>query len=410
MIKALRYLGMVSDVIENPETLKNSRTEPRFFTRNRKMVFGMALRFMLDMLKTTLHIRLISFFKDSGRLPLSQQAFSKLRGHFTHYPFEKMVRETVAENYESSTPTWRGFHLLSIDGTHAQLPICKQIIEAFGVFGAENCPSAGISVLYDVLSGWIIDPIIGKSAMNERANAERHIGFLSEKLPHIAKVAILLMDRGYPSDALLKLMARAGILFVLRASTSFLAEVNAARMGDSVVVLKDGSRLRVFKFALTSGEIETLITNVFSLPSSDLSELYRMRWGVETAYFRLKRELGLEKFSGKTENSVLQDFWASVVIFNFVAVTQAEADAELAERQDGKCNKHVYRVRTSDLIILLRDQLIFTSFLPNQEAAAAEFHRLLVLAARSVSAIRPGRSFQRKFRHRNVNNNLKSAL
>lgn len=379
------------------------------------MVFSMALRFMLDMLKTTLHTRLQAFYKDTGELPLSQQAFSKLRSHFTHYPFEKMVRDTVIENYEPSTErdatgTWRGFHLFSIDGTHAQLPVCKSLTKAFGVFSAEDCPSAGISVLYDVSSGWIIDPIIGKAAMDERAYAQKHIEFLSQTLGHIVPKAILLMDRGYPSKKLIQLMEKVGILYLLRVSKSFLSEVNTAQMGDSIVVLKDGSKLRVFKFALPSGQVETLVTNAFSLRFSDLPELYHMRWGIETAYFRLKRELSLEKFSGKTENSIYQDFWASVVIFNFIATTQAEADAELDKRQVAKDNKHVYRVRTSDLIVSLRDWLIFTTFCPHCKSAAVEFHRLLLLAARSVSAVRNGRSFERKFRSRNENSQLKSVL
>ena len=272
------------------------------------MVFVMALRFMLDMLKTTLHTRLMSFFKDSSGLPLSQQGFSKLRSHFTHDPFKKMVRETVLENYKSSTLTWRGFHLLAIDGTHVQLPICKQIIEAFGVFGADNCPSAGVSVLYDVLSGWIIDPIIGKAAMNERAYAKRHIMFLSKQLQHVAKNTILLMDRGYPSSELIKSMTEEGILFVMRASSSFFTEVNAARMGDSVVTLKDGSRLRILKFVVFLGEIETLVTNAFSLNSADLSELYHARWGVETAYFKLSENSVLRNFQGELKTRSFKTF------------------------------------------------------------------------------------------------------
>jgi len=71
--------------------------------------------------------------------------------------------------------------------------------EEFGVRGGGNQPSAGVSVLYDVLNNWALDPIITRTDMSERNECEKHIKFLSEQLPHIAAKSILTIDRGYPS-------------------------------------------------------------------------------------------------------------------------------------------------------------------------------------------------------------------
>jgi IS4 transposase len=44
------------------------------------------------------------------------------------------------------------------------------------------------------------------------------------------------------------------------------------------------------------------------------SEIYHLRWGVETRYALLKTRLELENFSGKTVTSVLQDFYATLYL------------------------------------------------------------------------------------------------
>jgi len=80
-----------------------------------------------------------------------------------------------------------------------------------------------------------------------------------------------------------------------------------------------------------------------------------LRWGVEVAYFRLKQELSIEKFSGKTPNAVRQDFWATMVLMNAVTVFRHEADQEIKGRQKHKDTLHQNQTRVSDLIITLRD-------------------------------------------------------
>jgi hypothetical protein len=158
------------------------------------------------------------------------------------------------------------------------------------------------------------------------------------------------------------------------------------------------SASRVYKFELPSGEVETLVTNLFELPESLLQELYSLRWGIETAYFRLKKEICVEKFSGKTPNSIRQDFWASMVLLNAVAVFQKEADQAVYERQKDKALKHVNRARTSDLIVILRDRFVFANLCGHPTLAAWENEDVIKTLARTVSPVRPGRSFQRDFK------------
>ena len=182
-------------------------------------------------------------------------------------------------------------------------------------------------------------------------------------------------------------------------------------MEDSIVRLNGGITVRVSKFTLPSGETETLLTNLFEIQAEELPELYGLRWGVETAYFRFKRELCVEKFSGKTPNSIRQDFWASMVLLNSVAVFQREADEAVCKRQKSKQLKHKNHARTSDLIVTLRDQFVFAVLCGQPMFSGAEMERIIKTMARAVSPVRPGRSFPRLHRPFLVaNSQLKSCL
>ena len=411
---ATKYLCAVRTIGRLRSTLDAARLRENAFTRRRKMSFADALTFLLDMRKTTLQTRLNLFFeKTEGGEPISQQAFSKLRMNFDHSPFETMVRTTVLQEYSGkyALPVWNDYHVFAVDGSYLQLPRTDALREEFGVRGGGNQPNAGVSVLYDVLNNWALDPIITRTDMSERNECEKHIRFLSEQLPHIAAKSILTIDRGYPSLDMFEKIQSAGLKFVARCSSAALSEINNAPLGDTVVTLRNNQSVRIVKFVLENGNTATLATNIFDLSADAFPELYSLRWKIETAYFRLKQELSIEKFSGETPNTVRQDFWASMVIFNCVAVFQNEADEAIAMRHEKEHTKHRYRARTSDLIITLRDRFIFATLCGHPSLAPIELNDIAKTLSRAVSPIRPGRHYKRVFRWQNTNNhNLKSRL
>ena len=396
----------------DPETLKEARVQETAFTRDSPLTFSRMIGLQFDMRKTALQSRLNVLPGEENTMPISQQAYSARRALFDHTPFEKMVRKVVASEYSGqyALPLWNGYHIFAVDGSYAQLPPVNALRNEFGIRGG-NRPSAGMSVLYDVLHGWPLDPHIGHTDMNEREQCEKHINFISEELPHIIENSIFTLDRGYPSAKLFKRLDESGIKFVARCSSKFLQEVNDAPIGETIVVLKNGISLRVIKFHLTNGEVATLATNLFDLPADVFPELYTLRWGIETFFFTIKEQLSLEKFTGKTPNTVRQDFWASMVIAIAVAIFQCEADKLVDEEQNSKNNKLQYRARTSNIIITMRDNFIFAALSGNPLLCNETLDKIVRIMARSKSAVRPGRSFPRNFSTiANAKLNLKSTL
>ena len=312
-MKLQESLADLRQLMHDPLLLAISRLKEGAFTRRREggMGFPDALCFMLDMNKTALQSRLNRFYREvKGGRAIAQQAFSKLRANFDHTPFEVMARHLVLKEYSGAypLPTWRGLHVFATDGSYLQLPQESSIIKEFGVRGGkdkngERRASAGISTLYDVLHGWVIDAEINHTDRSERHALDRHIDFLAGELPGIAANTLLLLDRGYPSHDLLQKCEENSLKFVMRCPSQTFKAVMDASMGDSTVTLGNGQTIRVVKFQLGSGEIEILVSNLFDLPECEFPHLYAMRWGIETYYHELKRIVGVEQFSGRTPNA-----------------------------------------------------------------------------------------------------------
>jgi len=407
-----RLLEIIHWIIHKPETLLNSRFSQKSFTRNRKMRFADVLCFFLDMSKTTLQTRLNMFF-GRKQISMSEQAFSKARNKFDHSPFETMHRALMREEYGDidTLNTWKGHIVLSVDGSYYLLPKRKELQDAFGTRGQGNrCVSAGTSVLYDVINGFPIDPILTHSNMSEREECRKHIEYLSSEMPHVAAKSLVLLDRGYPSTELFKHFDEKKIKFLARCAKNYSWATQAAPMGSSIVELSQGYQLRVLKILLENGEIETLITNLYDIPDEELVGLYAMRWGIEGFYNKLKNVVSIEKFTGRTENAIRQDFWVSMVLMVAVAVFQRDADKMAEIKRKGKGNKHVYKARTSDLVVNMRNNFIFSVF-RNDANCMNRLDDLIELCAYSVSAVQPGRHFLRVFTNSsNRHDNRKSLL
>ena len=78
---------------------------------------------------------------------------------------------------------------------------------------------------------------------------------------------VFIFDRGYASADMIKAVLAANAHYIMRVKRKFNVAVDAALMGSSYVTLDGGICVRVVKFILSSGEVETLITDL-----SDIAE------------------------------------------------------------------------------------------------------------------------------------------
>ena len=205
-----------------------------------------------------------------------------------------------------------------------------------------------------------------------------------------------------------------GIPLLMRvASTGFLGEITQAPLGDSWVTVRitpqrahelhrQGTpvpvgtelRLRVVKFALPSGEIETVITDLASetIPTAAMPALSCRRWGLETHDDDFKYKFEVENFSGQTPSVREPDLPATVWLSNLASVAEHEAHAEALTRLQATPHKYdEYRINHNILIGKMKDHLIRIALIADAAQRGVAFQRLLRQLARNLIAIRPGR-------------------
>lgn len=366
------------------------------------MGFRKLIVFLLSMINQSAQNALERFFITigEGELVMTQQSFSEARQHLKWGALRELFDLSVAVTYEAWYEKWHGYRLLAVDGTKVDLPADKGLREYFGGVGTGGKPPcAQGSMLYDVLNRVVVDARLEPLSVGEGELAERHI----EALRGLASFGkeLLLFDRGYPSYRLMRKLSEAGVCFVMRVKRGFSPELDGAPAGKSRMSIGERKgeaiAVQVCKFELESGEIETLVTNLPGrLNVKEMKELYGKRWGVETEYDEVKNKLALENFSGRTERTIRQDFYAAMFLSNMAALLYREAQEEAEAAREGKGNKYEYRVNVNHEIGVLKDRVVALLLEEDEGMKQRMLDYVIARLSRRVVPVRPGRSVPRK--------------
>jgi len=280
----------------------------------------------------------------------TRQAFSQAREKISYLAFKNLFDKSCELALESDgARTYKGFRLFAIDGTSFIVGSLHKLREYFGdsttVAGQAMCRISGV---VDVLSECIANASVSPFSIGERALAIEQVRALKT-----ISNALFLFDRGYWSPQLVSNIIANGQKFVMRLA------VNA---GKTAIKDEDGGSvaLRRYSFALPGGAVETLLTNLSEDEMSDeeLASLYAKRWGVETKYLELKERLQINRFSGESVNTVLQDIYSTLYISNLTAFICLEADKIIKTKTADKDNKYQQKANRSICIAALRDRFV----------------------------------------------------
>ena len=412
------FIAKMKVKIQSKEFLNSSRVRPQDFTRNRKMPFFKLVMFMLNIAKSSIQTRLDNFFENVANedMGMSQQSYSEARQKIRYDAFPELFAYGVEIIYEGHYDTWHGYRLSAVDGSKMQLPDDQKLRNHFGTMGSDNsAATAQASALYDMLNNVLIDVRIAPLRISERTLALRHIRTLCN-CPSFGKEAILY-DRGYASFELVETHKERAISFVMRVKRGFNKTIDMLEKGDHEAVLqkhgRDDIHVRVLKFDLSSGEEETLITDIVdkSLGIEDFKKLYFMRWPIETKYDEIKNKLQVENFSGWTVKAIMQDFYISMFLSNAMAVARWEAQSAIDEQRENKDNKYDYHVNANHSVGVFKDRFIMAMLEENPRKRAKQMKQILFLLTKKPAPTRPDRSVPRnksprkaKFRHNRKSN------
>ena len=259
---------------------------------------------------------------------------------------------------------------------------------------------ARVSVLYDVLNGFVLNGKLSSFQIGERAMALNHLDYGKEN-------DLIIYDRGYSSFDLVFEQTKRKIDFLMRVKIDFNNVIRAfyeSGKDDEIVKIyprhdmkrEDGAydkntflMVRLLRIELSSGETEILMTSLkdqIKYPHSIFKKLYSLRWGVETFYDELKNKIKAELFSGYSKHSILQDFYATLFVANVQSLIVGEINEELKKKKTGK---HKYKVNNNLSYGFLKNRIISLFF--SQENADDVFLELKGLFKRHLVPIRPDR-------------------
>jgi hypothetical protein len=392
------------------------------FTRKRALTFKDLLVFIIRGGKKSLQRELDSFYKeitesDFNIRKVTKGAFSTSRSHLNPSAFVEM-NDNLNQTFYTQAPyyVWKGFRLLGVDGSRLVLPNHKTIVEKYGVheFGpnADSKRSlALISLMYDVLNLVTIDAQIGPYASSERELLYSH-------LDKANKNDLLLMDRGYPSIALMFLLIAKGIDFCIRMKDDWWLSVKdfkesgeKERIVSFKLPKKDRYLLeeypgfadkeivcRLVSVPLENGETEILCTSLTDFekyPYEDFKELYHYRWNEEEGYKLFKARAEIECFTGKTALAVEQDFFARIFAMSYCAILAFPIEEKVRKEFKKGKNKHDQKINRTGALSMFRNISIGLILKNKVKEALAAFDDI-VYNTREI--VRPGRKFARKKR------------
>jgi hypothetical protein len=406
------------NTINDHEFFNNAKQRPQDFTRNRKMPFARLMIFMLNMVKSSTQVCLDRFFELIGLedIHMTQQSFSEARQKLRWEAFRELFKKLVEHIYTGFYSTWHGYRVMAIDGSKVQIPDDNKLRDYFGTMGkGHTAATAQESALYDVFNHVLVDVQLEPIGTDERDLALRHIQELC-KMPSFGK-ELILFDRGYASYDLIKALISRNISFVMRVKRKFNVLIDQLEEGDHSFNLRnkkgESIYVRVIKFMLSSGEEETLITDLMDKRMGIIAfkELYFKRWPIETKYDEIKNKLEIENFSGRTYNAIMQDFFITMYMSNILAVACWEAQADVDKVRVIKNNKYTYHVNMNHAIGTLKDRFILSVIEPNTWIRCCKIKKIIRLLIEHVTPSRPERSLPRnpiprkaKFRH-NIKSN-----
>ncbi len=343
-----------------------------------------------------------------------------------HEVYIELNNKLTREYYQREHKVYKDYRLMGLDGCGIELPEIQALAEEFGRVNNNDqlAPMSWTTVVYDLLNNIAIDARMNRNGESEREHAIKQLRTIKEE--GRAKKDIIVADRGFPSLEMIVELLVMGYDFVMRyTGTQFLKETREfveSEETDKIIEisLTEGAHrrgnerlkeimgqgfpekisVRIVKILLKTGEYEYLITSLTNkeeFEESDFEEIYMLRWNEEVYFDFQKNVMEVENFSGKTVETVKQDYYSRLLVGNIHALivedAQEEIDKEVAQNSNLKYEK--YKVNRSVSFGFQRNRINKLLFKEGEDWIN-EYNRLVKKSKREKISVIPDRKFERK--------------
>lgn len=261
---------------------------------------------------------------DLGKMPV-KSALTKVRGRVSFEFFKDQFEECVAA-YEAHRRTWRGLRVYATDGDRYDLPRTEDVLKegyrgfAFSKTKETYCPQMYVVHCYDVLGG--VTKEFRYSNENEEMRSASEIAIALET------TSVTLYDRLFLCKDLVRAHASSKNYFVARCregSFSQVREFFKSTKRNSHFIF-EGVTVELVKIIHPkTGEVAVYATN---LPRSrfrnkEISELYALRWEVETSNRDMTSTIKVEQWHSHFLNGILQELYTALWWMNQARIQMA---------------------------------------------------------------------------------------
>ena len=364
LLQGMRHL-LIRKMGEHPENYV--RCPGRDFTRPRTLTFETVVSLLLTMSENSIGKVLIGRFQNSEKTP-SASAFVQQRQKLLPAALETLFHRFTA--LLRPEKTFCGCRLLAVDGSSLKSAAYPEDPASYrpGTPRQHGWNLWHMNALFDLENGIYTDLIVQKE---HEKNECRALCLMAER-SRISGKAVLLADRNNESCNNLAHLEKQGWNYLIRVRDKHRAVAYGAPLPDQpefdiplkltlgrltprqleahgITVPESYYRIpptmafdhlelnsadfceisfRVVRLQTNSGNTETIITNLDPnhFPLAVLKALYARRWGIETSFRSLKYAMGLIHLHAKKPDLVLQEIFASFLIFNFTQAIIWTAD------------------------------------------------------------------------------------
>lgn len=412
-----KVIKKINNFLINDDFISRHKSSPKDFTRKRVLTFKIMILLLMNNLKEPVQSELDCFFgrvqaSDTDIHEVTSSSFTHARKKLKHSAFIELDKEQNKLFYKDIPyKKWNDFRLVSIDGSTLRLPYTEEIAGFFGIQHENNqgAPTikARISEAFDPLNHMIIDAQIQAYKVSEHQ-------ILIEHTKMLEKGDLAILDRNYPAFWVYKLFQSRDVDFCIRVLSSGTKIIESfVKSAESERIISMGCpytsekkcielgldlepiRLRLVKVELDNGNIEVLITSLTDtqlFPINIFKGLYHLRWPVEEDYKLLKCRSELENFSGKSVESIFQDFYAKIFTANFASILAWSTDKDIEDKTSNR--KIKYKTNWSNVMGKMKNSGFLLFIRTNFKKILLKLYELFTV---SPISYRPGRTFEREY-------------
>ena len=399
---------IITQTSDNTQYFRNPNSD---FSRKRKLDFRTVFLSILSMGGNSLDYELLELHNFNTTTP-SSSAFVQARNKILPEAFGHVFKKFSSLLHK---PKYiKEYRLMAVDGTFLKIFRNPNETDSF----VPNKTHKGhnvlcLSAMYDLLNHIYTDAVI----QSVNANDER--GALINMLPNTKSNSIIVADRGYESYNLFVHIENSNLKYVIRikdiGSNGILSgfDLPDEEFDKTITVnisnfqRKTFKSLPNFKFSpsiarfdfstpsnpvytldfrvvrikLPSGKYESIATNLTTkFTIDDIKYIYDLRWGIETSFRHLKYAIGLSSFHSKKRDSISQEIYARLILYNFCeSIVQHSILKKMS-------TKHNYIINFTRAVQICRKYIKVNNSIP---------FNIETLIKKYLSIVRKGRSFER---------------